>query len=58
MHLKPLDHSLKTERIKQFKGKEELEYIYQNKLDKAYFQHDIYPWDFKDLPRRTVLDKV
>ena len=43
MHLKPLDHSLKTERIKQFKGKEELKYIYQNKLDKAYFQHDIYP---------------
>ena len=29
-------------------------YIYQNKLDKARFQHDMTYGDFKDLPRRAV----
>ena len=33
-------------------------YIYQNKLDKACFQHDMAYGDFKDLPRRTASDKV
>ena len=32
-------------------------YIYQNELDKAYFQYDIPYENFKDLPRRTVSDK-
>ena len=32
--------------------------IYKNKLDKAYFQHDMSYGDFKDLPRRTAFDKV
>ena len=33
-------------------------YIYQNKLDKACFQHDMAYGDFKDLNRRTAADKV
>ena len=32
--------------------------IYQKQLDKACFQHDMVYGDFKDLPRRTVADKV
>ena len=32
--------------------------IYQNKPDKASFQHDMSYGDFKDLPRRTVSDNV
>ena len=32
-------------------------YIYQNKPDKAYFQHDMAYGDFKELPRRTASDK-
>ena len=27
-------------------------------MDKAYFQHGMGNGDFKDLPRRTVFDKV
>ena len=34
-----------------------MRYIYQNKLDKACFQHDMAYWDFKDL-KRTAADKV
>ena len=33
-------------------------YIYQNKLDKACFPHDMAHRDFKDLNRRRFLDKV
>ena len=33
-------------------------YIYQNKLGKASFQHDMAFGDFKDLPRRRAADKV
>ena len=29
-------------------------YIYQKKLDKACFQHDMAHGDFKDLPRRIL----
>ena len=32
--------------------------MYQNELDKAYFQHDLSYEDFKDLNRRTFADKV
>ena len=35
-----------------------LRYIYQNKLDKACFQHYMVYGDFKDLNRRTAADKV
>ena len=33
-------------------------YIYQNKQDKFWFQHNMVYGDFKDLPRRTVVDKA
>ena len=36
------------ERIKNFKETEDSRYIYQNKLDKAFFQHDMAYGDFKD----------
>ena len=51
------------ERIKTFKETGDSRYIYQNKLDKAYFQHDMAYGYFKDLTRRTasykkLLDKA
>ena len=33
-------------------------YIFQNKLDKACFQHDITYEDFKDMLKRTASDKI
>ena len=36
------------ERIQKFKETGDSRYIYQNKLDKACFQHDIAYRDFKD----------
>ena len=33
-------------------------YIYRNELDKACFQHDMAHGDFKDLAKRTALDKI
>ena len=46
------------ESIQKFKETGDWKYIYQNKLDKACFQHDIVHGNFKDLPRRAVSDKV
>ena len=46
------------ERIQKIKETEDWRYIYQNELDKAYFQNDIVYGDFKDLSRRTNSDKV
>ena len=45
------------ERIKEIKETGDLWYVYQNKLDKACFQHDLAFEDFKDLSRRRVSDK-
>ena len=45
-------------RIKKFKETGDSKYIYQNKLDKACFQHDMGYENFKDLNRRTAADKV
>ena len=50
--------SLKQERKKVFKKTRGLRYIYQNELDKAFFQHDMAYGDFKDLNRRTAADIV
>ena len=33
-------------------------YIYQNEIDKLYFQNDMTYVDFKYLPRRTASDKI
>ena len=46
------------ERIQKFKETGDTSYIYKNKLDKAFFQHDMVYGDFKDLKRRTVSDKI
>ena len=42
-------------RIRKFKETGDSPYIYQNELDKAFFQHDMAYGDFKDLNRRTVI---
>ena len=42
-------------RIRKFKETGDSSYIYQNELDKAFFQHDMAYGDFKDLTRRTVI---
>ena len=49
---------LKT--MKEHKNLErvDLQYIYQNKLDKACFQHDVAYGNFQDLPKRAASDKV
>ena len=46
------------ERIEKFKENGDSRYIYQNKLDKACFQHDMAYGDFKDLTKRTASDKI
>ena len=45
-------------RIQKFKETEYSRYIYQNKLDKACFQHCMTYGDFKDLNRRTASGKI
>ena len=44
--------------IQNFKETGDTNCIYKNKLDKAYFQHDMAYGDFKDLARRTTFDKI
>ena len=44
--------------MRKFKETGDSQYIYQNKLDKACFQHDMSYGDFKDLTRRTASDKI
>ena len=46
------------ERIQKFKETGYTSYIYKNELDKACFQHDMAYGDFKDLAKRTAVDKV
>ena len=46
------------ERIKKIKEIGHSRYIYQNELDKGYFQQDMAHGDFKDLNRRTAAHKV
>ena len=53
------DQSLENKKkIQTLKETGDSRYIYQKELDKACFQHDMACGDFKDLPRRTVLDQV
>ena len=44
------------EQLKQIEKTGDSRYIYQNELDKAYFQHDMAYGDIID--RRTAADKV
>ena len=46
------------ERIKKFKETGDSKYIYRNELDKVCFQHDMSYGDFKDLAKKTAVDKV
>ena len=46
------------ERILKFKETGDSQYIYQNELDKAYFQDGMACGDFKDVTRRTASDKI
>ena len=46
------------ERFQKFKETEDSRYIYQNRLLKACFQHDLAYEDFRDFPKRTAADKV
>ena len=48
----------KRQRIQKFEETGDSKYIYQKKLGKACFQHDIAYGAYKDLLRRTVSDKV
>ena len=50
--------SKNNERTGKFKELRDSKYIYQNKLDKACFQHDMAYGDFKDLPKRGAADRV
>ena len=50
--------AINKERIKKFKETGNSRDIYQNGLDKAYFQHDMAYGHFKDLNRRTAVGKV
>ena len=53
-----MDHLLKKERMKKFKETRDSRHIYQKKLDKACFQHDMAYGNFKDLNKRTASDQV
>ena len=46
------------ERTWNFKETEDSRYNYQNKLDKALFQHEMAYAVLMDLPRRTLSDKL
>ena len=48
----------KKERNEKFTQTENIDFIYSNKLDKAYFQHDMAYGKTKDLVKRTQSDKV
>ena len=50
--------SKNKERMQKFKETGDSGYIYQKKLDKACFQHDMGYGDFTYLTRRTAFDKI
>ena len=58
MQLKQLGPVTKNKERKKCKETGDSRYIYQDKLDKACFQHDMAYADFKDLNRRTAADLV
>ena len=50
--------TMNKEQINFFKETGDSGYIYQNELDKTYFQHDMSYGNFKDSNRRIAVDKV
>ena len=65
MHLKQLGFTYSAcepltknkERIQKLKKTGDIKYIHKNKLDKAYFQHDMTYGGFKELAKRTASDE-
>ena len=53
-----MDHLQKQRKNTKFKETGDSRYIYQNEIDKAFFQHGIAYGDFKDLTRGTGSDKI
>ena len=53
-----MDHVQKIKRIQTFKETGDSQYIYQNELDKACFQHDMAYGKYKDLTRRRASDTI
>ena len=54
-----VDYLLKTKKRKEkFKETGGSRYIYQNKLDKSCFQHDMAYGDSNELPGKTASDNV
>ena len=54
-----MDHLQNSKKkILKFKEAGDSQYIYQNELGKAYFQHDMAYEGFKDLTRRTAPPKI
>ena len=47
-----------NEKMQKSKETGDSRYIYQNELDKACFQHNIFCGDVKDLARRIVSDNI
>ena len=45
------------QKIKKLKETGDSRYIYENELDKAWFQHDMAYGDFKNLPKEQLLIK-
>ena len=56
LHIMLVDHSLKIKKNEKFKETGDLGNIYQNELEKAFFQNDMAYGDFKDFNRRTAAD--
>ena len=54
----PFTKNKYKKRLQKFKETGNSRYIYQNKIDKACFQHGMAYGDFKDLTRRTASDKI
>ena len=53
------DHLQKTTKtIQKFKETGDSRYIYQNKLDKACFEHNMAYGYFKNLARKTASNKI
>ena len=44
--------------MQKFKETGDSQYVYQNELDKACFEHGMAFGNFKDLTRRTASDKI
>ena len=54
-----VNHLLKTKkRLQKFIETGDSVFVYQNELDKTFFQHDVVFEDFEGLPRTAAFDKV